>query len=55
MSGSDEKDKVKIVCCSGEGDASEYVEHPKIYLTVKIGQEVSCPYCSKVFAFASRD
>ncbi|WDM85447.1 zinc-finger domain-containing protein [Ehrlichia sp. JZT12] len=55
MSGCDEKanteEKVKVVSCNGEGDNTNYIEHPKIYLTVKVGKEVVCPYCSKVFTF----
>ncbi|AHX04819.1 zinc-finger domain-containing protein [Ehrlichia japonica] len=51
----DKEQKVKVVCCSGEGDASNYVEHPKIYLTVGVGQEITCPYCSRIFTFISHD
>ncbi|MGN7618817.1 MAG: zinc-finger domain-containing protein [Ehrlichia sp.] len=55
MSDSDKKagieEKVKIVSCNGEGDNADYIEHPKIYLTVKMGKEVTCPYCSKIFTF----
>ncbi|QXK91607.1 zinc-finger domain-containing protein [Neoehrlichia mikurensis] len=38
----------KVVWCSGKGDDDNYVEHPKIYLTLT-KEKVVCPYCSKVF------
>ncbi|QGR02911.1 zinc-finger domain-containing protein [Ehrlichia ruminantium] len=41
----------QIVFCNGEGTNVEYTEHPKIYLTVKNGQKVVCPYCSKTFVY----
>ena len=44
-------EKIKIVSCNGEGDNTDYIEHPKIYLTVKVGEEIVCPYCSKIFTF----
>ncbi|AHC39589.1 zinc-finger domain-containing protein [Ehrlichia muris] len=55
MNDNNKEQMVKIVCCSGEGDTADYVEHPKIYLTISMGQEITCPYCSRIFAFISRD
>ncbi|GAT77754.1 zinc-finger domain-containing protein [Ehrlichia ruminantium] len=41
----------QIVSCNGEGSDVDYTEHPEIYLTIKNGQEVVCPYCSKIFTY----
>jgi uncharacterized Zn-finger protein len=38
------------VACEGKGAESG---HPRVYLTFKDGsREVTCPYCSQVFALA---
>ena len=52
---SSDEENVRVVYCNGEGNDSDYIEHPKIYLTVKVGEEVSCPYCSKVLTFNSHN
>ena len=36
-------DKKEVACSGG------LLGHPKIYLSMESANEVSCPYCSKIF------